>query len=91
MGKVIRYFCWHQNVVPKGLHATRPGAIYMYKIIKKMCRKSDFREIFLKLVTMTRVTRCFYLHLTYSKNGGHFGLVLKIKNMACLSILLTNV
>ena len=29
------------------------------------------------------------LHLTYSKNGGNLGLVLKIKNIACLSILLT--
>ena len=28
------------------------------------------------------------LHLTYSKNGGNLGLVLKTKNMACLSILL---
>ena len=29
------------------------------------------------------------LHLTYSKNGGNLGLVLKMKNIACLSILLT--
>ena len=29
------------------------------------------------------------LHLSYSKNGGNLGLVLKMKNMACLSILLT--
>ena len=29
------------------------------------------------------------LHLTYSKNGGNLGLVLKMKNNACLSILLT--
>ena len=29
------------------------------------------------------------LHLTYSKNGGNMGLVLEIKNIACLSILLT--
>ena len=28
------------------------------------------------------------LHLTYSKNGGNLGLVLKMKNMACISILL---
>ena len=27
--------------------------------------------------------------LTYSKNGGNLGLVLKMKNVACLSILLT--
>ena len=29
------------------------------------------------------------LHLTYSKSGGHLGLVLKMKNIACISILLT--
>ena len=29
------------------------------------------------------------LHLTYSKNGGNLGLVLKMKHIACLSILLT--
>ena len=29
------------------------------------------------------------LHLTYSKNGGNVGLVLKMKNIACISILLT--
>ena len=30
------------------------------------------------------------LHLTYSKNGENLGLVLKMKNIACISILLTN-
>ena len=29
------------------------------------------------------------LHPTYSKNGGNLGLVLKMKNIACISILLT--
>ena len=29
------------------------------------------------------------LHLTYSKNGGNLGLVLKMKNIACISILAT--
>ena len=29
------------------------------------------------------------LHLTYSKNGGNLGLLLKMKNIACISILLT--
>ena len=29
------------------------------------------------------------LPLTYSKNGGNLGLVLKIKNIACIPILLT--
>ena len=30
-----------------------------------------------------------YLHQTYSKNWGNLGLVLKMKNIACISILLT--
>ena len=29
------------------------------------------------------------LHLTYSKNGGNLGLVLKMKDIACISIVLT--
>ena len=29
------------------------------------------------------------LHLTFSKNGGNLGMVLKMKNTACISILLT--
>ena len=29
------------------------------------------------------------LHLTYSKNEGNLGLLLKMKNIACISILLT--
>ena len=29
------------------------------------------------------------LHLTYSKNGENLGLVLRMKNIACISILLT--
>ena len=29
------------------------------------------------------------LHLIYSKNGGNLGLVLKMKNIACISVLLT--
>ena len=29
------------------------------------------------------------LHLTYSKNGENLGLVLKMKNIACIPILLT--
>ena len=29
------------------------------------------------------------LHLTYSKNGGNLGLVLKMKNIGCISILST--
>ena len=34
---------------PQGVVSPCPGAIYMYKIMKKNCIKSDFKEIFLKL------------------------------------------
>ena len=35
---------------PQGVVSPCPGAIYMYKIMKKNCIKSDFKEIFFKLV-----------------------------------------
>ena len=35
---------------PQGVVSPCPGAIYIYKIMKKNCMKSDFKEIFLKLV-----------------------------------------
>ena len=35
---------------PQRVVSPCPGAIYMYKIMKKNCIKSDFKEIFLKLV-----------------------------------------
>ena len=35
---------------PQGVVSPCPGAIYMYKIMKKNCIKSDFKEIFWKLV-----------------------------------------
>ena len=34
----------------QGVVSPCPGAIYMYKIMKKNCIKSDFKEMFLKLV-----------------------------------------
>ena len=34
-----------------GAVCSSPGAIYMYKIMKKKCIKSDFKEISLKLAT----------------------------------------
>ena len=36
-----------------------------------------------------KVTPDLHLHVTYSKNGGNLGLVLKMKNIASISILLT--
>ena len=50
MVEVIRAFYWHQKFVPKGFSALAPG---LYTCIKslKMCIKSDFEEIILKLAT----------------------------------------
>ena len=48
----------------------------------------------LKEITRTsrkllRIKVTLDLHLTYYKNGGNLGLILEMKNIACLSILLT--
>ena len=50
MGKVIRNVCCHQNFVPKWLSVPALG---LYSCIKslKMCLKSYFKEIVLKLAT----------------------------------------
>ena len=60
MGKVIRAFCWHQKFVPKELYALAPG---LYTGIKslKMCIKSDFEEIILKLATYGQREKAFLL------------------------------
>ena len=49
MTKVTRCSYWHQNFVAKELSAPALG-LYTCKIMKKRCIKSDFKEIFLKLV-----------------------------------------
>ena len=47
---------------PQGVISLCPGAIYMYKIMKKKnCIKSDFKEIFLKLVSNDRRDKRFLL------------------------------
>ena len=38
-----------------------PGAISMYKIMKKNCIKSDFKEIYLKLATNDQSDKMFLL------------------------------
>ena len=60
MGKVIRPFCWHQNFVPWGLSAPALG---LYTCIKswKICIKSDFKEISLKLATNEWSDKTFLL------------------------------
>ena len=51
-----------------------------------MRRSSSQKEASRKLLRLN-VTPGFYL--TYSENGGNLGLVLKMKNVACISILFT--
>ena len=60
MGKVTRPFCWHQNFVNKGLSAPAPG-LYTCGKTKKMCIKSEFKEICLKLATNSRSDKGFLL------------------------------
>ena len=50
MGKGIKTFSWHLKFVPKGLYALARG-LYTYIKSLKMCIKSDFEEIILKLAT----------------------------------------
>ena len=45
-----KMFLWTSKFHRQGVVSPCPGAIYMYKIMKKNCMKSDFKEIFLKLV-----------------------------------------
>ena len=68
MVEVIRAFCWHQKCVPKGFSALAPG---LYTCIKslKMCIKSDFEEIILKLATYGQRERPFCCHQNFVPNG----------------------
>ena len=68
MGKVIRAFCWHQKFVPKGLYALAPG-LYTYIKSLKMCIKSDFEEIILKLATNGQSDKGFLLTSTFVPKG----------------------
>ena len=60
MGKVIRNFCRHKNFVPKGLSVPALG---LHTCIKpfKMCLKSYFKEIVLKLATNGQSDKGFLL------------------------------
>ena len=64
MGKVTRPFCWHQKFVPKGFSALVPG---LHTCIKsfKMCLKSYFKEIVLKLATNGQSDKGFLLTSTF--------------------------
>ena len=68
MGKVKRNFCWHQNFVPKRLSVPALG---LYTCIKsfKMCLKSYFKEIVLKLATNGQSDKGFLLTSTFVPKG----------------------
>ena len=54
--------------------------------------RTNYCRIWLRILTSRKLLRIKVtpdLHLTYSKNGGNLGLVLKMKSIACISILLT--
>ena len=65
---MIRNFCWHQNFVPKGLSVSALG---LYTCIKsfKMCLKSYFIEIVLKLATNGQSDKGFLLTSTFVPKG----------------------
>ena len=46
MNEVTRHFYWYQNFVLWGLSASRPGAIYMFKIMKKKLFKIKLQRDF---------------------------------------------
>ena len=50
MRKVIKPFWWHQNLVPWGLSAPVLG-LHDFNHEKKICIKSDFKDVFFKLAT----------------------------------------
>ena len=60
MVEVIRALCWHQKFIPKGFSALSPE---LYTSIKslKMCIKSDFKEIILKLAPYGQREKAFLL------------------------------
>ena len=68
MFEVIRAFCLHQKFVPKGISALALG---LYTCIKslKMCIKSDFEEIILKLATHGQSEKAFLLSSKFIPKG----------------------
>ena len=68
IGKVIRNFCSHKNFVPKGLSVPALG---LYTCIKsfKVCLKSYFKEIVLKLATNRQSDKGFLLTSTFVPKG----------------------
>ena len=60
MTRVTKGLCLYKNSDPKGLSAPAPG---LYTCIKheKLCIKSDFKDIFLKLATNGQNDKAFQL------------------------------
>ena len=65
MGKVIRAFCWHQHLCPKGMSAPAPCAIYMYTSIKIYTRTRWSLVLWLEVILITQT------HLFYFTIGPH--------------------
>ena len=62
-------FMLTSKLCPLGAVCHCPGAIYMYKIMKKKCIKSDFKQIILNLQQMTEDTRCSWWHQNFVPKG----------------------
>ena len=57
---MIRAFCWHQKVFPKGFSTLALG-LYTWIKSLKLYIKSDFKEIILKLATYGQREKAFLL------------------------------
>ena len=77
MGRVIRPFCWHQNLVPWGLSAPAPG-LHVLNHEKKKCIKSHFKEIFFKLATNEWSDKTISVDIKTSSPGGCLPLLMNI-------------
>ena len=60
-GQCDKAFLLTSEFCPQRVVCPYPGAIYMWKNIKKMCIKSEFKEICLKLATNGRSDKGFLL------------------------------
>ena len=68
MGKEKRPFFVFKILSPMGCFPL-PGAIYMWKNIKKTCINSDFKEMVLKLATNGQSNKAFRLTSTFVPKG----------------------
>ena len=70
MGKVIRPFCWHQNLSPGGCLPLPRGYIHVWNHEKKNWYKIRLqRDFFWNLKQMTEVTRCSCWHQNFIPKG----------------------